>query len=68
MLRMVFAAAVVTLLTAAPGVSQAASMAPPSAGFVTGNVMKVEYYYHNWHHWHHWHHCWWQFRRRLCSR
>ena len=68
MLKMVIAAAVVALLTGAPGVSQAASIAPPPAGYRDRQRNAIRILYHNWHHWHHWHHCWWQFRRRLCSR
>jgi hypothetical protein len=79
MIRTVFAMAVATLAIAAvSGTSQAAPIAPLSAGVIadTPGVTPVyyhhryyhhRYYYRHRHHYHrHWRHCWWRHGYRHC--
>ncbi len=71
MIRIVFAMAVAALCFAAvPGTSQAAPMAPLSAGATTtqGGLTQV-YWRRGWHGgWHRrWRHCWWHRGYRVCG-
>ena len=83
MIRTIFAMAVATFIVAAvSGTSQAAPIAPLSAGVVAGTPGITPVYYHHryyyhrhwhhrhWHHrhWHHrhWRHCWWRHGYRHC--
>jgi hypothetical protein len=71
MLRTVFAMAVAAVLFAAvSGTSQAAPMAPLSAGATSGqNDLTQVYWHRGWHGgWHrHWRHCWWHRGFRVCG-
>jgi hypothetical protein len=82
MIRTIFAMAVAALISAAvPGTSQAAPIAPLSAGVIagTGGVTPVYYYHRNYRHYYHhryyyhrhyyhrhWRHCWWRHGYRHC--
>ncbi len=62
--RMIFTVAIGALLFAgAPGILQAAPIAPLPTGLAASSVTQVHYYHH---HWHHHHHCWWRHGYRHC--
>lgn len=71
MIRTVFAMAVAALVLAAvSGTSQAAPIAPLSAGVTSGQGDVTQVYWHRgWHGgWHrHWRHCWWHRGYRVCG-
>ena len=71
MIRTMFAMAVAALVLAAvSGTSQAAPIAPLSAGAASGQGDLTQvYWHHGWHGgWHrHWRHCWWHRGYRVCG-